>query len=67
MHDNHHARVYFNVYLDSKGVLHISPRDGVERMALKYHAGEVAEHGMEKMVVIDTEIPIPLGSSDPKY
>jgi len=40
--------------------LHISPRDNIEAMALKHLAYEVGEHTMEKMVVIDTVVPLKL-------
>jgi len=53
-------REYFNVYFDETGVLHISPRDNIEAMALKHLAYEVGEHTMEKMVVIDTAVPLKL-------
>jgi len=53
-------REYFNVYFDETGVLHISPRDNIEAMALKHLAYEVGEHTMEKMISIDTMVPMKL-------
>ena len=55
-------RDYFNVYFDETGVLHISPKNTIEAMALKHLEYEIGEHTMAKMVVIETEIPIALGS-----
>lgn len=55
-------RVYFKVYFDEAGALVISPRDTVERMALKHLQYEVKEHGLERMIVIDTDLPIRLGA-----
>jgi len=55
-------REYFNVFFDETGVLHISPRDNIEAMALKHLLYEIGEHTMEKMVSIDTESAIVLGS-----
>ena len=55
-------RVYFLVYFDEKGVLHIAPRDGGERMALKHFEYEVGEHGLEKMVSIDTDMAVRLSA-----
>jgi len=56
------SRIYFNMYFDEKGVFHVSPKDGVERMVLKQLLYEIGEHSMEKMVVFHTEVPIALGS-----
>ena len=53
-------REYFNVYFDETGVLHISPRDNIEAMALKHLLYEVGEHTMERMISIDTVIPMKL-------
>jgi len=53
-------REYFNVFFDETGVLHISPRDNIEAMALKHLLYEVGEHTMEKMIVVDTSVPIKL-------
>lgn len=52
----------FNLYFDGTGVLHIAPKDNIEAMALKHLNYEIGEHSMEKMVVIDTEVPIKLGA-----
>ena len=48
--------MYFTVYFDPRGVLHIAPRNPLERMALKHFEYEVGEHGLEKMISIDTEL-----------
>jgi len=61
----HHGRVYFTTWFDKSGVFHVSPKDGVELMAIKHLLYEIGEHTMEKMVVFDTDVPIALGS-DPK-
>lgn len=53
---------YFNLFIDETGVFHISPKNNIEAMALKHLKYEISEHTMEKMVVIDTQVPIRLGS-----
>lgn len=53
---------YFNLFIDETGVFHISPRNNIEAMALKHLKYEISEHTMEKMVVIDTQVPIKLGA-----
>ncbi len=53
---------YFCLFIDESGVFHISPRNNIEAMALKHLKYEIGEHTMEKMVVIDTQVPIRLGS-----
>ena len=50
---------HIKVYFDDKDVLHVSPKDSIGVMALKYWKNEYAEHG-DKMLEVDTVIPIQL-------
>lgn len=50
------------VYFDNDDTLHIRAENSVEAMALKYWKGEYEAHG-DKMLEVDTEVPITLGSS----
>lgn len=52
-----HVKVYF----DDKDVLHVVPKDSIGVMALKYWKKEFEEHG-EKVLEVDTQVPIKLGS-----
>lgn len=54
--------VNFNVHLDGDGILHVSPKDNVEGMALKHVEYLAAKHGLEKVVIIHTDVPIKLGA-----
>jgi hypothetical protein len=56
---------HIKVYFDEKDVLHICPKDSIGVMALKYWKGEYLEHG-DKMLEVDTHVPIKLGYDDPK-
>lgn len=49
------------VYFGADKVLHISPEDTTESMALQFWKLEKAEHG-EKMLEVDTEVSIRLGA-----
>ncbi len=55
---------HIKIRFDSNDVLHLIPKDDIGMMALKYYKGELREHG-EKMIVVETEVPLQLGF-DPK-
>jgi hypothetical protein len=54
---------YFLVYFDEEGLLHVGPKNNIESMALKHLQHQVDEKGMDKVIVIDTEVAISLGQS----
>ena len=56
-----HIRMFF----DNNDVLHLTPKDDIGMMVLKYYKSELLEHGI-KMLEIETEVPLMLGVDDPK-